>query len=389
MIALALSILISTIAPADPISPAELGKALETKPDGDAAKALADRIRASFPDDALPEGAHRVEGESVAFAIEAPADSSPRVDGMINHGRGREMIAVGDTGLFALVESIPADTKFAYRFSIKGENKGGATVEMPGWEYPPESSERPGAKYGEYRPLKFRSEVFGNDRTGWIYVPAAYDGQTPAALMVFQDGDAYKGEHVGTVVDNLIADGDMPVTILVLLNPGTNDDGRSNRSVEYDTLSDRYALFLETEVLPLVSKDLVFREGPANRAIGGASSGAICAFTVAWQKPGLFGKVLSQIGSFTNIRGGDAYPALVRQEAHKPIKVVMTDGDNDLINRFGDWWAANQQMHAALVEKGYDVEFLRDHGFHAYWSGGHVLPAALRLLWDEDRSNDR
>jgi enterochelin esterase family protein len=253
---------------------------------------------------------------------------------------------------------------------------------MPEWKYPPESAEQPGRVYGKYLPLKFRSQVFGNNRTGWVYIPAAYkaDGP-PAALMVLQDGDAYKGEHVGTVVDNLIAAKAMPVTILLLLNPGTNDDGRLNRSVEYDTLSDRYVRFLETEAIPLVAKDYRLRTDAAGRAIGGASSGGICSFTAAWNRPDLFGRVCSQIGSFTNIRGGQVYPDLVRKEPKKPIRVFLQDGTNDLINRHGDWWQANEAMNAALKEKGYDVTFLRDRGFHSFWSCGLRLPEALRQTW--------
>src|SRR3954453_4918301 len=134
---------------------------------------------------------------------------------------------------------------------------------MPQWRYPPESQEQPGRAYGKAIPLKFRSQVFGNNRTGGIYVPAAYaPAGPPASLMVFQDGDSYLKEHVGIVVDNLIAAKAMPVTILLLLNPGVNDDGTKNRSVEYDTLGDRYSTFLETEAIPLVAKSYKIRNEP-------------------------------------------------------------------------------------------------------------------------------
>jgi enterochelin esterase family protein len=201
--------------------------------------------------------------------------------------------------------------------------------------------------------------------------------------MVFQDGDAYKGEHVGTVVENLIADGEMPVTILALLNPGVNDDGSRNRSIEYDTLSDRYATFLADEVIPRLESEFNLRDDPSFRAIGGASSGGICAFTVAWERPDLFGRVCSHIGSFTDIRGGGAYPEIVRQAERKPIaKIVLHDGRNDLINRFGDWWQANVRMHEALSETGYDVDFVTDDSYHGYQAAGRVLPETLRLTWE-------
>ncbi len=379
---------LATLLSADPITPSQLAEALFVPPRGESARKLADRIRANFPKDKdLKEGRHWVEGEMVAFTIEVEGDPTPRLGGMLDHGRGLDLIKIGETGLWARAEAIPTDTKFAYHFQVGEKRLGAKTVEMPDWSYPPESSERPDRKYGQYRPLKVRSEVFKNDRTGWVYVPAAYkDDGPPAGLMVFQDGDAYKGERVGTVVDNLIAEGTMPVTILVLLNPGVNADGKSNRSFEYDSLGDRFAAFLETEVLPEIAKEYKLSDDPKARAIGGASSGGICAFNVAWERPGLFGKVCSHIGSFTNIRGGDVFPKLVRESDAKPIKVLLYDGTSDLINQYGDWWQANEAMFAALASKGYDVQFLKDRGFHAYWSSGRQLAPSLRWLWADEKS---
>lgn len=374
--------------PAEPITASQLHEALMIPPRGEKAEALAARVRASYPagtDLKLGKHAPLVEKDLVAFVIDAPGATGanpPRAGGMLNHGRGFDLVPIGETGLWARVEMIPTDTKFSVSYVVAGKTVGGQTVEMPDWKYPPESAEQPGRAYGKYLPLKFRSKVFNNNRTGWVYVPAAYkaDGP-PACLMVFQDGDAYKKEHAGTVVDNLIAEKAMPVTILLLLNPGTNDDGKSNRSFEYDTLSGQYVKFLETEAVPLITTDYKLRTDPSSRAIAGASSGGICAFTAAWQRPDLFGRVCSQIGSFTNIRGGNAYPDLVRKAEKKPIKVFLHDGTNDLINRAGDWWLANEAMFAALTEKGYPVEFYRDRAFHAHWSCGVRLPLALKATW--------
>ena len=381
-----MTLLVCLFTLADPITPGQLNEALRLPPRGDSADALAARIRAAYPKGVdLKAGRHAplVEGNLVAFVVEAPAEGpTPRVTGMVNHGRGFDLVPVGKTGLWARVEPISTDTKFSIAYEAGGKKFGGRTVEMPEWAYPPESKEQPGKTYGKYLPLAFRSKVFNNDRTGWVYVPAAYDpAKGPAALMVFQDGDAYKNEHVGTVAENLVAAGAMPVTILLLLNPGTNDDGRSNRSVEYDTLDDAYVKFLESEAVPLLAKDYKLRADPTSRAIGGASSGGVCSFTAAWRRPDLFGRVCSQIGSFTNIRGGDAYPGLVKASEKKPIRVFLQDGTNDLINQYGDWWRANDAMFTALKDKGYDVEFLRDRGFHAYWSCGVRLPEALKKTW--------
>ncbi|MFO0953674.1 MAG: alpha/beta hydrolase-fold protein [Isosphaeraceae bacterium] len=383
------TVLACLLALADPITPSQLNDRLQLPPRGDSASELAERIRASYPKGTdLKAGTHAplVEGQLVAFVVEAPSASPQgppvRVTGMVNHGRGLDLVPIGATGLWARVEPIPTDTKFSFAYEVAGKKVGGRAVEMPDWAYPPESKEQPGRTYGKYLPITLHSEVFKNDRTGWIYVPAAYDrAKGPAALMVFQDGTAYKNEHVGTVVDNLIAAGKMPVTILLLLDPGKNPDGSAHRSVEYDTLSDAYVTFLEKEAIPLVQKDYPLSTDPMRRAIGGASSGGICSFTAAWQRPDLFGRVCAQIGSFTNIRGGHVYPQLVRSAEKKPIKVFLHDGTNDLINQYGDWWQANEAMYAALKEKGYDVEFLRDRGFHAYWSCGVRLPEALTRTW--------
>ena len=381
-----LSLVASLVIAADPITPSALQDALFPPPSGEAARVVAEGLRAAVPPGVDPKnGWHMIDKETVAFAIEAPGAKSARLGGdfvMLNHGRGYDLLPIGDTGFWARVETIPADTKFSYRFEVDGKKLGGATVAMPGWSDPPESKEVPGREYGEYRPLEFRGKLFANNRTGWVYVPAAYDGKAPAALMIFQDGDAYRKEHVGTVVDNLIAEKAMPVTIVVGLNPGVNDNGGSNRSFEYDSLGDRYATFLADEVFPLLKKDYNLRDDPGSHAIGGGSSGGICAFTAAWERPDLFGRVCSQIGSFTNIRGGNAYPEIVRKADKKPIRVFLHDGTNDLINQFGDWWQANEAMAAALEEKGYAVEFLKDRGFHSFGSCGHVLPQALRATWE-------
>jgi enterochelin esterase family protein len=348
---------------------------------------IAARLRAALPREARLDRGHAwSEGELVGFLLDAPAATAakpPRVSGMINHGRGVDLLPVGQSGLWVRVEEVPADTRFAYAFELNGERKASGVIEMSDWSYPPESQRQPGRSYGRYEPLQFESQVFQNERTGWIYIPSAYDDTTPAALLVVQDGDAYKGESIGAVVDNLIAAGQIPVTLVIGLNPGKNPDGSSNRSVEYDTLSDRYASFLEREVLPRVREKYKIKPDASDHVIMGASSGGICAFTAAWHRPDLFGKVISQIGSFTNIRGGDAYPELIRAAEPRPIRVVLTIGTNDLINRFGDWWQANQAMQNALKDKGYDVFLHTDRGFHAFWTCGRQLPLVLRKIWEQ------
>ncbi len=207
--------------------------------------------------------------------------------------------------------------------------------------------------------------------------------------MVFQDGAGYLA-FVPTVFDNLIAKGEMPVTVAVFINPGTGrgEEGRGQRSVEYDTLSDRYSRFLLEEILPEVEKSVKLRRDPDSRAIAGISSGGICAWTVAWEHPDEFRKVLSWVGSFTNIAGGKTgregghnYQALIRKAPKKPIRVFLQDGANDLDNAYGNWPLANQQMAKALEFSKYDYKFVYSQGFHSNRHGRAILPDSLRWLW--------
>jgi enterochelin esterase family protein len=262
----------------------------------------------------------------------------------------------------------------------------------------PNSLEQPGVPQGVLNKHTWKSKTFpGTVRDYWVYVPAQYDPNQPACVMVFQDGWGYanpKGQfRVPIVFDNLIYKKDMPVTIGIFINPGTfppaDPDNKvvSNRSFEYDSLTDQYATFLEKEILPRVAKDYNLRKDPAGRAIGGISSGGICAFTVAWQRPDLFSKVLSHVGSFTNIRGGDVYPGLIRKTKPKPIRVFLQDGSGDLDNQAGSWPLANQQMDKALKFARYDYQFVYGDGGHNGKHGGAILPESLRWLWRGELSN--
>lgn len=194
-----------------------------------------------------------------------------------------------------------------------------AALGQASFELGPESQRQTEVPRGEVTPLRWEnSRVYRNtERDWWVYVPAQYDGETPAALMVFQDGGNYVREdgqiRVPVVFDNLINAGDMPVTIGVFVNPGRfvgdNPEGPArNRSTEYDSMTDQYSRFLLEEIIPEVRKTYRITDDRDGWAIGGISSGGICAFTVAWQRPDQFSKVVSHVGSFTNIRGGHVYP---------------------------------------------------------------------------------
>ena len=240
------------------------------------------------------------------------------------------------------------------------------------------------------------SQVFpGTKRDYSVYVPAQYSPEKPAALMVFMDGGGYAKKdgafRVPVVFDNLIHQKAMPVTVAVFVSPGTipatrpGAKDRSNRSFEYDSLGDRYARFLTEEFLPVALKGINVSEAPERRAVCGISSGGICAFTVAWEKPEQFGKVLSHIGSFANIRGGWAYPGLVRKSkaAPKPIKIYMQEGKDDLDNLFGNWPIGNEDLATALKFAGYEHQFVLTDGGHSGTWGGDQLPSALRWLWSD------
>jgi enterochelin esterase family protein len=260
------------------------------------------------------------------------------------------------------------------------------------YELGPDSQRQAGIPQGEIIQLRFEeSEIYRNtERDWWIYVPEQYDGQTSAALMVFQDGAMYVNEtgpiRVPVVFDNLIHRGEMPVTIGVFVNPGhfigDNLEGPArNRSLEYDSTTDVYSRFLLEEIIPEVQKNYRITNNPEGWAIGGISSGGICAFTVAWQRPDKFSKVVSHIGSFTNIRGGHLYSDLVRQSAVKPIRVFLQDGSNDLNVRPGNWWIANQQLADSLDFAGYDYMTAWGDGGHNFEHGGAIFPDTMRWLW--------
>lgn len=265
------------------------------------------------------------------------------------------------------------------------------------YPYAPDSLRQEGVPIGEVTTHEWReSKVFpGTIRRYYVYKPAQYDESQPAALMVFQDGHTYLREHgdfrVPVVFDNLIHKKQIPVTIGVFIDPGHKKEKLpekpgwrprpENRSFEYDSLSPDYADFLLTEILPAVAKSVRFTSDPNGRAICGISSGGICAFTVAWEKPDQFRKVLSHVGSFTNIRGGDVYPGRIRKTENRPLRIFLQDGSNDLDNEHGNWPLGNRQMAASLAYKKYDYKFVYGEGGHNGNHGGAILPDSLRWLW--------
>jgi gluconolactonase len=263
--------------------------------------------------------------------------------------------------------------------------------------YPTDSASivRSTVPHGEVLKFTFhQSKIFpGTWREYWVYVPAQYKPSQPACVYVGQDG---LQNNANVVFDNLIHNKQMPITIGVFVMPGrvpatdTNSLDRFNRSFEYDGLGDAYARFLLTEILPDVEtrkatdgRAIVLSKSGNDRAIGGASSGAICAFTVAWERPQEFSRVFSAIGTYTGLRGAANYPTLIRKYEPKPIRVFLQDGTNDLNIYAGDWWKANETMERALSFAGYEVNHVWGEGAH---NGSHataIFPEAMRWLWKD------
>jgi enterochelin esterase family protein len=266
-------------------------------------------------------------------------------------------------------------------------------------------------------PKVLASEVFpGTQHTYWVYVPAQYDPSQPAALMIYNDGQAFKAEpgsvQAQHVMDNLIYRREIPVMLGVFVNPGRRPDQPeptpqnwgdrdTNRPEEYNALNDKYPRVIVDELLPALAKEYNISKDPEQRGIGGASSGGIAAFTVAWHRPDHFRKVFTFVGSFVNLgnRQGHTYPDLVLQSEKKPLRVYLQDGRND--NRYGprggndpnsnDWFYQNVRLAEALTKQGYDVNYTWGIGNHGQKQGGAIFPEIMRWLWRDTQkvSTDR
>lgn len=269
----------------------------------------------------------------------------------------------------------------------------------------PDSLPQEGVPKGEIRgPYTLPSQVYpGTQHTYWVYVPTQYDPTVPAALMVYQDGQAFKDEkgdmRAQNVMDNLIYRREIPVMLGVFINPGRRPDQPeptprnwgdrdTNRPTEYNSLDDKYARVVTEELLPALHKEFKISQAPEMHGIGGSSSGAIAAFTVAWERPDHFRKVLSNVGSFVNLRGGHVYPEKVLASEKKPIRVYLCDGRNDnrgLCNgkydETRDWFHQNVRLMKALTQKGYDVNYAWGMNGHGQKFGGAILPEMMRWLW--------
>ncbi len=250
----------------------------------------------------------------------------------------------------------------------------------------PDSLPQPGVPKGEISRYSVVSKVFpGTKRDYSVYVPKQYDAAKTACVMFFQDGGG--GLNVNTVFDNLIFKKEMPVTVAIMIPPGVapaagpNALPRYNRSHEYDGMSGDYARFLVEELLPEVGRKLNLSKDPNDRGLCGSSSGGIAAFTAAWQRPDQFRRVISFIGSYTDLQGGNLYNSLIRKMEPKPLRVFLQDGSNDQDIYSGSWPNGNKEVYDALRYSGYDVKFVLGDGPHSGRHGASILPDVLRWLW--------
>ncbi len=316
------------------------------------------------------------------------------------------------------VKSVPSACKFA-----EGAKK---AMRQPGeYRLMPDSMPQAGVPQGRLEgPFEFHSKIIaGTVRRYWVYVPAQYNAKKPqpANVLVFQDGQRSTNPNgalrVPQVMENLIARGKMPVTIGIFITPGNRSEkypddlgmkNPDNRRFEYDAMDDAYTRFIVDEMLPEVGKKYRLTDDPEKRAIGGASSGAIAAFTVAWQRPDVFRRVISIVGSYTSIGwsppadgkpmtpGGDLYPTLIRKNPIKPLRVYLADGSGDLSNEHGNWFLANQQMLSAFefanaradrdgkLGERYEVKHNWGDGGHSDDHGGALMPEMLQWIWLND-----
>jgi enterochelin esterase-like enzyme len=366
---------------AQTVSPETL---IETARKGPSAPGLKDQIVNVLSE----RGGATVWGQDYLFAASSPTPVTVSID----QQPPRAMTQIPDSNFWMLLIKMRTGVTHSYQYYASGKPLG-ARGDVTG--YNPDSYPKPGVPRGTLsQKHTITSHIYdGMKADYWIYASPGVDPHVPAPLMVWQDGQGLVGEfsrmRLFTVTENLVHQKLMPPVVHVLIAPGTSPDGRSMRSIEYDTVSDRYARFLMEEVLPEVEKSYQLRQDGYSRAIAGESSGGICAFNVAWLLPDKFSRVHSTVGSFTSIQwhpeekieGGNVYPFKVRKEPKRNIRVWLSDGSDDLENNHGSWPMQNIQMANSLKFRGYDFHFRFGVAAHGGAQAALDLPESLAWLW--------
>lgn len=333
----------------------------------------------------------KIEGCTVAWAIVNPEPTQVfHTDGTLLG----KMTPLGDDGLQVLIQTFPNFTEFGYQIVSSGPPKARGTLRIEHYERAKETEPNADIPHGTLEKFSWEeSHIYPRtQRTITVYIPKNYTKGDEACLMVWQDGSRHADPNgtlrVSTVFDHLIHQKQMPVTIGVFVDPGRKLDQEAsekpaNRSLEYDSLGETYVRFLLDEILPETERRLGvrFKKTPESRAIAGGSSGGICAFTAAWERPDQFSKVLAWVGSFVDIRGGNSYPYLLRITEKKPLRIYLLAGTHDLDNTFGHWPLANRMMESSLNFMGYDHRVEWTPCFHGSKGMAPNLPNALRWLW--------
>jgi enterochelin esterase family protein len=351
---------------------------------GPAAPGLQDRIATVLS----AHGGNAVWGQDYLFVADSPAPVTISLDNQ----PAVPMAQIPGSTLWMLLLKMRTGVTHSFQYYAAGKPLG-ARGDAIG--YNPDSYARPGVPHGKVsQKLTIVSQLYDGMKSDyWVYASPGVDPAVPSALMVWQDGQGLIGDYsrsrLFTVTENLVAQKLLPPMVYVMISPGQSPDGRALRSIEYDTVSDRYARFLMEEVLPEVEKTYKLRPDGYSRAIGGESSGGICAFNVAWLMPDKFSRVHSAVGSFTSIQwrpqekleGGNVYPFKVRKEPKRNIRVWMSDGADDLENDHGSWPMQNIQMANSLKLKEYDFHFRFGTAAHGGAQAGLDLPESLAWLW--------
>jgi enterochelin esterase family protein len=325
-----------------------------------------------------------VWGQDFLFAVESAAAATVAID----HQAAVAMRRVEGTNYWYKLATLRLGTTHNYNYFADGKSLG--TYDVAG--YNPDSYPLPGVAKGTLSAMRTHtSKVYpGMTANYWVYVNAGADTATGAPLMVWQDGETIVGNNdllrlrLQIVSDNLVHKKLIPPMVHVLIQPGAR-----TRSVQYDTVSDRYSKYLLEEILPEVEATYKLRRDAYSRAIGGASSGAICAWNAAWYRPDQFSRVLSHIGSYSGIQwkpeehldGGYIVPYKIRREPRKNIRIWMSDGTDDIENGPGSWPLNNILMANSLKMRGYDFHFRFGEGMHAIAQGALDLPESLTWLW--------
>jgi enterochelin esterase family protein len=351
---------------------------------GPGAPGLQDRITKTLS----ARGGTAIWGQDYLFVSNSPTPVTISIDNQ----PAVPMAAVEGSTFWMLLTKMRTGVTHSFQYYSAGKPLG-ARGDAIG--YNPDSYARPGVAKGKLSEKQtIVSRIYDGMKSDyWVYASPGVDPNVPAALMVWQDGQnltgTYSGLRLATVTENLVAQKLLPPIVHVMIAPGQSTDNRPMRSIEYDTVSDRYTRFLMEEVLPEVEKMYKLRPDGYSRAIAGESSGGICAFNTAWVMPDKFSRVHSAVGSFTSIQwrpqekleGGNVYPFKVRKESKRNIRVWMSDGADDLENEHGSWPMQNIEMANSLKLKDYDFHFRFGTAAHGGAQAGLDLPESLAWLW--------